>query len=182
MYPKKLDAYLCIMLANKGCVAPFDDPYRLSAEIMNIVFDLIARANRVALLLNWEDPYPFPDHYKTSMYGKRAGETNRFRVSNKALQFIYTYGAPYISGGEKPACICAPLKLSDGRVFGVIYVDKRGPGEFEIKNMECLERISGPAAKLIYRSFKQQADREEELDSYHEHLRLDELKGLGESD
>ena len=64
----------------------------------------------------------------------------------------------------------------------MIYVDKRGTGGFEIKNMECLERISGPAAKLIYLSFKQQADREEELDSYHEHLRLDELEDPGDSD
>jgi hypothetical protein len=181
MYPKKFDAYLYIMLANKGCVAPFDDPYMLSAQIINIVFDLVATANRVALLLNWDDPSPHPDHFKTSMYGKRAGETNRFPVSEKALHFIYTYGVPYISGGEKPSCICAPLKLTDGRVFGVIYLDTRKPVGFEIKNVECLERISGPAAKLIYRSFKQHADREE-MDSYQELLQLDDLEDVGESD
>lgn len=181
MYPKEFDAYLYIMLANKGCVAPFDDPYMLSAQIVNIVFDLIARANRVALLLNWEDPSPHPDRFKISMYGKRAGDTNRFPVSEKALHFIYTYGEAYISGGEKPPCICAPLKLADGRVFGVIYLDTRKTGGFEIKNVECLERISRPAAKLIYRSFKQKADREE-LDSYHELLELDDLEGLGDGD
>jgi hypothetical protein len=181
MNPKKLDAHLYILLANKGCVAPFDDPYMLSAQIMNIVFDLIAPVNRVALLLNWEDPSPHPDHFKTSMYGKRAGETKRFPVSEKALQFIYTYGAPYISGGEKPPCICAPLKLGDGRVFGVVYLDTREPGGFAIKHMECLERISTPAAKVIYRAFMKKADRDE-MDSYHEFLELEELEGLADSD
>jgi len=36
----------------------------------------------------------------------------------------------------------------------VIYLDTRKPGGFEIEDVEALETISGPAARLIYRSFK----------------------------
>jgi hypothetical protein len=95
-------------------------------------------------------------------------QTRRFRVSEKALQFIYTYGEAYISGGEKPPCICAPFKLTHVRVFGVIYLGTRKPGGFEVPAEDL----------LIYRSFKQHADREE-MDSYQELLRLDDLEDVG---
>ena len=73
--------------------------------------------------------------------------------------------------------MCAPLKLEGWTIIGVIYLDTRKPGGFETEDVEVLETICGPAAKLIHRSLKQQADREE-MDSYHEHLELDDFNGF----
>src|SRR5262249_54551784 len=107
------DARLNALLKGKDCMEPFDDPHILQAQIINILFDLIPAATRAALLLRWEDAPGGPEDFQSSMYGKRAGEPKRFRVSKKALEFVYTYREPYISTNEndgKPPCICAPLK------------------------------------------------------------------------
>jgi hypothetical protein len=165
MDPAELDARLDALLRSKDCLEPFDDPHILQAQIINILFDLIPAANRAALLLNWEDDPADLEDFKASMYGKRAGEPKRFRVSEKALEFVYGYRASYMSADA----MCAPLKLGGWTIIGVIYLDTREPGGFEIEDMEALETISGPAAKLIHRSLNRQADLEE-MDSYHEFL------------
>jgi hypothetical protein len=108
------------------------------------------------------------------MYAKRAGEPKRFRVSEKALEFVYAYREPYLSAGEKPCCICAPLKRGSWTMIGVIYLDRREPGGFEIEDVKVLETISGSAADLIHRSLQRRADREE-MDSYQELLKLDDF-------
>jgi GAF domain-containing protein len=77
--------------------------------------------------------------------------------------------------------ICAPLKLGSGTIIGVIYLDTRKPGGFEVEDVKVLETISGPAAKLIQRSLKQQADREE-MDSYHDLLPLADCEELEDTD
>jgi hypothetical protein len=51
---------------------------------------LIPAATRAALLLRWEDEPEDPEDFQSSMYGKRAAEPKRFRVSEKALEFVYT--------------------------------------------------------------------------------------------
>ena len=168
------DARLYALLRGKDCVEPFDDPHILQAQIINILFDLIPAATRAALLLRWEDEPEGPEDFQSSMYGKRAGEPKRFRVSEKALEFVYTYRQPYISTGEKPPCICAPLKRAGWTMIGVIYLDTREPGGFEIEDVRVLETISRSAAKLIRRSLLRRADREE-MDSYQELLKLDDF-------
>jgi hypothetical protein len=170
MDPAELDARLYALLRGKGCLKPFDDPHILQAQIINILFDLIPAATRAALLLNWEDEPVNPEDFKSSMYGKRAGEPKRFHINEKALEFVYAYRESYMSADD----ICAPLMLGSWAIIGVIYLETRKPGGFEIEDMEVLETISGPAAKLIHRSLKQQADREE-MDSYHELLELDDF-------
>jgi hypothetical protein len=77
----------------------------------------------------------------------RIGEPKRFQVSEKALEFVYTYRQPYMSLDA----MCAPLLPGDWTIIGVIYLDKRGRGGFEIEDMEVLQTISGSAAKLIHR-------------------------------
>lgn len=168
------DARLYALLRGKGCVEPFDDPYMLAAEIINILFDLIPAATRAALLLRWEDEPEGPENFQSSMYGKRAGEPKRFRVSKKALEFVYSYREPYISTGEKPPCICVPLKRAGWTIIGVIYLDTREPGGFQIEDVKVLETISRSAAKLILRSLQRRSDREE-MDSYQELLKLDDF-------
>jgi GAF domain-containing protein len=168
------DARLYALLRGKDCVEPFDDPHILAAQVINILFDLIPAAARVALLLRWEDEPEDSEDFQTSMYGKRAAEPKRFRVSEKALEFVYTCREPYISTGEKPPCLCAPLKLGGWTMIGVIYLDTREPGGFEIEDVKVLETISRSAAKLILRSLLRRADREE-MDSYQELLKLDDF-------
>ena len=168
------DARLYALLRGKGCVEPFDDPDILQAQIINILFDLIPAATRAALLLRWEDEPEDPDDFQSSAYGKRAGEPKRFRVSEKALKFVYTYREPYISTGEKPPCMCAPLKLGGWAMIGMIYLDTREPGGFESEDVKVLETSSRSAAKLIRRSLRRRADREE-MDSYQELLKLDDF-------
>jgi GAF domain-containing protein len=171
------DARLNALLKGKDCMEPFDDPHILQAQIINILFDLIPAATRVALLLRWENEPEGPEDFQSSMYGKRAGKPKRFRVSEKALEFVYTYREPYIStneNDEKPPCICAPLKVAGWTMIGVIYLDTREPGGFEIEDVEVLETISLSAAKLIRRSLQLRTDREE-MDSYQELLKLDDL-------
>jgi len=177
MDPAELDARLYALLRGKGCVKPFDDPHILQAQIINILFDLIPAASRAALLLNWEDEPADPEDFKSSMYSKRAGEPKRFYVNEKALEFVYAYRESYMSVDR----ICAPLKLGSWTILGVIYLDTRKPGGFEVEDVKVLETISGPAAKLIHRSLKQQADREE-MDSCHELLALDDFEELEDSD
>jgi hypothetical protein len=127
-----------------------------------------------ALLLRWEDEPEGPEDFQSSMYVRRAGEPKRFRVSEKALEFIYTCREPYISTDEKPPCMCAPLKLASWTMIGVIYLDTREPGGFEIEDVKVLETISRSAAKLILRSLQRRADRED-MDSYQELLKLDDF-------
>ena len=59
-------------------------------------------------------------------------------------------------------------------MIGVIYLDTREPGGFEIEDVKALETISRSAAKLIGRSLQRRADREE-MDSYQELLKLDDF-------
>src|SRR5262245_29617161 len=113
------DARLYALLKGKGCMEPFDDPHMLAAQIINILFDLIPAATRVALLLRWEDEPENAEDFQTSMYGKRDAETKRFRVSEKAFKFVYTYRTPYISTGEKPPCICVPLSRGGWSMIGM---------------------------------------------------------------
>jgi hypothetical protein len=172
----KLDARLYALLRSKDCHAPFDDPNMLQAQIICILFDLIPAVNRAALLLNWEDdPLSIEDFkdFRSSMYGKRTGEPRRFRVSEEALEFVYAYRQSYMSANA----MCAPLRLGEWTIFGAIYLDTRKPGKFKDKDMKVLESISVPAAKLLYRSRKRQAD-QEEMDSYHEFLDLDDFSEL----
>ena len=171
------DARLNALLKGKNCMEPFDDPHILQAQIINILFDVIPAATRAALLLRWEDEPEGPEDFQSCMYGKRAGKPKRFRVSEKALEFVYTYREPYISTNEndgKPRCICAPLKRAGWTMIGVIYLDTREPGGFEIEDLKVLETISRSAAKLIRRSLQRRADREE-MDSYQELLKLDDF-------
>ena len=171
------DARLYALLRGKGCVEPFDDPHMLGAQIINILFDLIPAATRAAVLLRWEDEPEDPEDFQTSMYARRAGEPKRFRVSGKALKFVYTYREPYISTGGKPPCMCAPLKRAGWAMIGVIYLDTWEPSGFQIEDVKVLETISRSAAKLIHRSLQRRADREE-MDSYQELLKLDDFGEL----
>jgi hypothetical protein len=164
------DARLYALLKARGCVEPFDDPHMLEAEILSILFNLIPNANRVALLLSREDAPQVPDHFWCEAYGKRTGEPKRFKVSREAIEWVYRYGHPYISQNA----ICAPLLRENLFVMGLIYLDTRKRRGFDDEEMETLQMICGPAARFINRSIKRQEDREE-LDSYSEHLELDEF-------
>ena len=59
-------------------------------------------------------------------------------------------------------------------MIGLIYLDTRKPGGFEIEDVKVLETISHSAAKLIARSLRRRLDREE-MDDYQELLKLDEF-------
>jgi len=168
------DARLYGLLRGKGCVEPFNDPHMLCAQVINILFDLIPAANRIALLLRWEDEPENPEDFQTSLYGKRKAEGRRFRVSEKAFKFVYTYRTPYTSEGEKPPCICAPLSRGGWSMIGMVYLDTREPGGFQIEDVKVLEKISRSAANLIARSLRRHLDREE-MDDYQALLRLDEF-------
>ena len=59
-------------------------------------------------------------------------------------------------------------------MIGMVYLDTREPGGFQIEDVKVLERISRSAANLIARSLRRHLDREE-MDDYQELLRLDEF-------
>jgi hypothetical protein len=165
-----LDPRLDAFRRSKECREALDDPIKLQAEILNFTLKSFP-ANRAALLLNGEHASPDPEDFKSSMYGKRAGEPKRFRVPEKALEFVYTYREAYMSDDA----MCAPLMLDNWTIIGVIYLDTRKPDGFEVEEVELLQKIAVFAAKLISRSLKQQAEREE-MDSYHEHLEVDDFE------
>jgi len=72
--------------------------------------------------------------------------------------------------------MCAPLVPAAWTLTGVIYLDTRESGGFEIEHLDVLQTICKFAAKLIHRALKYQAD-QEEAEDYQELLELDEFEG-----
>jgi hypothetical protein len=72
---------------SKEPLEDYDEPIRVQAHIVNLLFDLIP-ANRVAILLerpdsNWP-PTP-PEDWKSALYAKRKGNVRRFKVNAESL-------------------------------------------------------------------------------------------------